>query len=181
MPTDPIEEKILNRIPWAVLITAAVFGILAVFVFDPLTGLIFFAGGALAALGFIWLKTLPDPGSPQGQSRGPPLGDPVLCPPARLASRRFFNYNLYLSEEDFGVRRGLFDGHPGLPGGSGPGPRPNEDNGRTRTQPRRRRAVQQASSAVRWPRFSPWSAFTSKTRPAASPIISSWSSSSPSS
>lgn len=56
MPTDPIEEKILNRIPWAVLITAAVFGILAVFVFDPLTGLIFFAGGALAALGFIWLK-----------------------------------------------------------------------------------------------------------------------------
>jgi hypothetical protein len=56
MPTDPIEEKILNRIPWAVLITAAVFGILAVVVFDPLTGLIFFAGGALAALGFIWLK-----------------------------------------------------------------------------------------------------------------------------
>jgi len=56
MPTDPLEEKILNRIPWAVFIAAAVFGILAVFVFDPLTGLIFFAGGALAALGFIWLK-----------------------------------------------------------------------------------------------------------------------------
>jgi hypothetical protein len=56
MPTDPLEEKILNRIPWAVLIAAAVFGILAVLVFDPLTGLIFFAGGALAALGFIWLK-----------------------------------------------------------------------------------------------------------------------------
>lgn len=56
VPADPIEEKILRRIPFEVLITAAVLGLLAVPLFDPLTGLFFFAGGGLAVLGFLWLK-----------------------------------------------------------------------------------------------------------------------------
>lgn len=56
VPADPIEEKILRRIPFEVLITAAVLGLLAVPLFDPWTGLFFFAGGGLAVLGFVWLK-----------------------------------------------------------------------------------------------------------------------------
>jgi len=56
MPVDPIEEKILRRIPIEVILAAAALGIGAAILFDPLTGLFFFAGGALAALGFLWLK-----------------------------------------------------------------------------------------------------------------------------
>jgi len=56
MSIDPIEEKILRRIPLEVIITAVTLGILAALVFDPLTGVFFLAGGALAALGFVWLK-----------------------------------------------------------------------------------------------------------------------------
>jgi len=57
MPVDPIEEKILRRIPLEVIGAAAVLGLAAGLLFDPLTGLFFFAGGALATLGFIWLKS----------------------------------------------------------------------------------------------------------------------------
>ena len=57
MPIDPIEEKILRRIPIEVIGAAAVFGLAAALLFTPLTGLFFFAGGALAALGFLWLKS----------------------------------------------------------------------------------------------------------------------------
>jgi len=53
---DPIEEKILRRIPREVIVTAAALGLLAALVFGPLTGVFFLAGGALAALGFVWLK-----------------------------------------------------------------------------------------------------------------------------
>lgn len=56
MPTDLIEEQILRRIPLEVLILAAALGLLGALLFDPLSGLFVFAGGALAALGFIWLK-----------------------------------------------------------------------------------------------------------------------------
>jgi hypothetical protein len=83
MPVDPIEEKILNRIPWAVLITAAVVGILAGVVFDPLSGLIFFAGGALAALGFIWLKRSLSRVLLQGKARA--LRSGILLYAARFA------------------------------------------------------------------------------------------------
>jgi len=56
MSIDPIEEKILRRIPREVIVTAAALGLLAALVFNPLTGVFFLAGGALAALGFVWLK-----------------------------------------------------------------------------------------------------------------------------
>jgi hypothetical protein len=54
-PTD-IEEKIMKRIPREIVAVAAVLGILGAAVFDALTGLFVLAGGALAALGFAWLK-----------------------------------------------------------------------------------------------------------------------------
>lgn len=56
MQTDPIEENIIRRIPFEIIILAAAFGIGASLIFDLLTGLFFFAGGALAALSFLWLK-----------------------------------------------------------------------------------------------------------------------------
>lgn len=54
--TDPLEERILGRIPVEIVILAAVLAVAAVFAFDPLTGLFIFAGGVLSALGFAWLK-----------------------------------------------------------------------------------------------------------------------------
>jgi len=56
MQTDPSEEKIIRRIPIEIIILAAVFGVAAGLIFGLLTGLFFFAGGALAALSFLWLK-----------------------------------------------------------------------------------------------------------------------------
>jgi hypothetical protein len=54
--TDPIEENIIRRIPFEIIILAAILGIAAGLIFDLLAGLFFFAGGALAALSFLWLK-----------------------------------------------------------------------------------------------------------------------------
>jgi len=54
--TDPTEENIIRRIPFEIIILAAILGIAAGLIFDLLTGLFFFAGGALAALSFLWLK-----------------------------------------------------------------------------------------------------------------------------
>ena len=54
--TDPLEERILSRIPVEIVILAAVLAVATAFVFDPLTGLFVFAGGVLSALGFAWLK-----------------------------------------------------------------------------------------------------------------------------
>jgi hypothetical protein len=56
MQTDPIEENIIRRIPFEIIILAATLGVGASLIFDVLTGLFFFAGGALAALSFLWLK-----------------------------------------------------------------------------------------------------------------------------
>ena len=53
---DPIEEKILRRIPCETLAAAAGIGFLVGLFFGPLSGLLFFAGGALAALGIVSLK-----------------------------------------------------------------------------------------------------------------------------
>ncbi len=56
MQTDHIEEGVIRRIPFEIIILAAIFGIAAGLIFDPLTGLFFWAGGGLAALSFLWLK-----------------------------------------------------------------------------------------------------------------------------
>ena len=53
---DVLEERILRRIPVEVLAASAALALAAALLFDPLAGLLFFAGGALAALGFVWLK-----------------------------------------------------------------------------------------------------------------------------
>ncbi|MBN2410018.1 MAG: ATP synthase subunit I [Candidatus Aminicenantes bacterium] len=51
------EEKALRRIPLEMIVIAAVIGLLAVLVFNPLTGLFILAGGLFSAVSFIWLKT----------------------------------------------------------------------------------------------------------------------------
>jgi hypothetical protein len=50
------DERILRRIPLEILALSAVLGLAAALFFSLLTGLLFFFGGALAALGFFWLK-----------------------------------------------------------------------------------------------------------------------------
>jgi hypothetical protein len=50
------DERILHRIPLEILTLSAVLALAVALFFGPLAGLLFFAGGALAALGFLWLK-----------------------------------------------------------------------------------------------------------------------------
>lgn len=50
------EEKILRRIPLEITALSVLIALIAVPLFDPLTGLLVLGGGALATLSFIWLK-----------------------------------------------------------------------------------------------------------------------------
>jgi hypothetical protein len=54
---DPVEEKILRRIPLEVAAAAALLSLFAVLLFDLLTGIVFLAGGLVSALSFVWLKS----------------------------------------------------------------------------------------------------------------------------
>ena len=51
------EEQILRRIPFEVVLLAALGALLALFLFSPLTGLFILAGGLFAAVSFVWLRT----------------------------------------------------------------------------------------------------------------------------
>lgn len=55
-PVDALEERILRRIPFEIVVLAAVSGLAAGLLLDPLTGVFVFAGGLFAALGFLWLE-----------------------------------------------------------------------------------------------------------------------------
>jgi hypothetical protein len=50
------DERILRRIPLEILALSAGLALAVALLFGPLAGLLFFAGGALSALGFLWLK-----------------------------------------------------------------------------------------------------------------------------
>jgi len=54
---DPLEEKILRRVPVEIVLVAAVLAPAVGLLFGAAAGPAFFAGGALAALGFLWLKS----------------------------------------------------------------------------------------------------------------------------
>lgn len=59
MPTeDPnlFDERFLKRIPLEIAGLSAVLAVPAALLFDLPTGLFFFAGGLISALGFAWLK-----------------------------------------------------------------------------------------------------------------------------
>jgi hypothetical protein len=53
---DPIEERILRRVPWEIVLVSFVLAIPAALVFDMLTAVFFFVGGAASAAGFAWLR-----------------------------------------------------------------------------------------------------------------------------
>lgn len=53
---DPLEERILRRIPIEILAFSAVLAVPAGLLFDLPTGLFFLLGGAFSAMGFVWLK-----------------------------------------------------------------------------------------------------------------------------
>ena len=50
------EEIILRRIPAEIVVLAACLALAAGLLFDVMTGLLFFAGGVLSAVGFAWLR-----------------------------------------------------------------------------------------------------------------------------
>jgi len=50
------EETFLRRIPFEIAIVSTLLAVPAILLFDPPTGLFFFAGGLFSALGFLWLK-----------------------------------------------------------------------------------------------------------------------------
>ncbi len=56
LTSDALEERILRRIPAEILILAAVLAVPVALIFGLEAGGVFFAGAALAALGFLWLK-----------------------------------------------------------------------------------------------------------------------------
>lgn len=51
------EERILRRIPWEILVLSLFITLLSLIFFGVLTSVFVFAGGVLASLSFIWLKT----------------------------------------------------------------------------------------------------------------------------
>lgn len=51
------EEASLRRIPYEILGLSAAVAIVLVLLFNPATGLLFFGGGALSALSFVWMKS----------------------------------------------------------------------------------------------------------------------------
>ncbi|MHB8093425.1 MAG: ATP synthase subunit I [Candidatus Aminicenantales bacterium] len=56
MDIDPLEEKILNRIPLEICGAALVAAIAALAFFGAATAVLVFAGGAFAAVGFLGMK-----------------------------------------------------------------------------------------------------------------------------
>jgi hypothetical protein len=56
MDIDPIEEKILRRIPLEILAAGAAAGLIALPFFGVTSALLVLTGGTLASLGFLWMK-----------------------------------------------------------------------------------------------------------------------------
>ena len=54
---DPLEDRILRRIPFEVIAFAAFIAVPVGLVFGALAGVFFLGGGVLAAVGFLWLKS----------------------------------------------------------------------------------------------------------------------------
>jgi hypothetical protein len=50
------EERILKRIPLEIVLLSFVFAIGTLIVFDGISAILFFAGGILASINFIWMK-----------------------------------------------------------------------------------------------------------------------------
>jgi len=55
---DPVEEKVLGRIPWETGGLSLLGSLLSLFLFDTLDALMVLAGGLTAAVSFIWLKRM---------------------------------------------------------------------------------------------------------------------------
>ena len=55
---DPVEERVLRRIPWETAGLSFLAFLPAAFFFDFLTAVFVLAGGMTASVGFIWLKKM---------------------------------------------------------------------------------------------------------------------------
>lgn len=55
---DPVEGKVLNRIPWETGGLSLLASLFSLLLFDTLSALLVLAGGLTASIGFIWLKRI---------------------------------------------------------------------------------------------------------------------------
>jgi hypothetical protein len=55
-PLDPLEERVLGRIPWEIAVAAALLGLGACLLLDIPTGLFVLAGGLISAASFVGMK-----------------------------------------------------------------------------------------------------------------------------
>ncbi|MFC2169218.1 ATP synthase subunit I [Acidobacteriota bacterium] len=51
-----VEDKILRRIPYEIVLVAAILAIVCYFIFDWILALLFFCGGIISSISFIWLN-----------------------------------------------------------------------------------------------------------------------------
>ncbi|MFQ5720969.1 MAG: ATP synthase subunit I [Candidatus Aminicenantales bacterium] len=51
-----IEEAILKRIPWEIILLSFIVSLLSLLIFEPLTAVFILGGGLLSTLNFIWLR-----------------------------------------------------------------------------------------------------------------------------
>ena len=56
-PFPSYEERILRRIPWEILAISFLITLIFFILFKPFTALFVLAGGVMASLSFIWLRT----------------------------------------------------------------------------------------------------------------------------
>ena len=56
-PSLPYEERVLRRIPLEILVLSFFIALICLILFEPFTALFILAGGVLASLSFIWLRT----------------------------------------------------------------------------------------------------------------------------
>ncbi len=56
-PSPSYEERVLRRIPWEILALSFLTALICLILFESITALFILAGGVLASLSFIWLKT----------------------------------------------------------------------------------------------------------------------------
>ena len=169
---DPLEEKILKRIPLEVIGFAAFIALPVGLIFGALAGLFFFAGGVFAAVGFLSLKSSLARVLARDKARALRSGILLYLLRFVLILGVFFLIILVYPKRLLAFAAGFSTVIPGISGRSGRGPRPHEDNGRSRTHSRRSSSSSTSSSAARSPPCSRSSASRSRTRPIASPTTS---------
>ena len=55
-PNDPVEQAVLRRVPFEIIMLSAILAVPAALLFNLPTALFFLGGGVLSGLSFVWMK-----------------------------------------------------------------------------------------------------------------------------